>query len=44
MIGDGCGEPTDGGLSDFGRRVVKEMNRVADGRQASTQLDTLKNL
>jgi membrane dipeptidase len=28
MIGDGCGEPTDGGLSDFGRRVVKEMNRV----------------
>ncbi len=28
MIGDGCGEPTDGGLSDFGRAVVKEMNRV----------------
>jgi len=28
MIGDGCGEPTDGGLSDFGRRVVKEMNRI----------------
>jgi membrane dipeptidase len=28
MIGDGCGEPTDGGLSDFGRRVVREMNRV----------------
>jgi membrane dipeptidase len=28
VIGDGCGEPTDGGLSDFGRRVVKEMNRV----------------
>ena len=27
-IGDGCGEPTDGGLSDFGRTVVKEMNRV----------------
>lgn len=28
MIGDGCGEQTDGGLSDFGRAVVKEMNRV----------------
>lgn len=28
MIGDGCGEKTDGGLSDFGRAVVKEMNRV----------------
>lgn len=28
MIGDGCGEASDGGLSDFGRAVVKEMNRV----------------
>lgn len=28
VIGDGCGEATDGGLSDFGRTVVKEMNRV----------------
>ncbi|MDB5263186.1 MAG: Dipeptidase-like protein [Adhaeribacter sp.] len=28
MIGDGCGEPADAGLSDFGRTVVKEMNRV----------------
>lgn len=28
LIGDGCGEPTDGGLSDFGRAVVAEMNRV----------------
>ncbi|MEX2565150.1 MAG: membrane dipeptidase [Cyclobacteriaceae bacterium] len=28
VIGDGCGEPTDAGLSDFGRTVVKEMNRV----------------
>jgi membrane dipeptidase len=28
MIGDGCGETTDGGLSDFGRAVVAEMNRV----------------
>ena len=28
MIGDGCGERTDGGLSDFGRAVVAEMNRV----------------
>ena len=28
MIGDGCAEPADGGLSDFGRSVVKELNRV----------------
>lgn len=28
VIGDGCGEPSDAGLSDFGRAVVKEMNRV----------------
>lgn len=28
MIGDGCGETSDGGLSDFGRAVVAEMNRV----------------
>lgn len=28
MIGDGCGEPSNAGLSDFGRAVVKEMNRV----------------
>ncbi len=28
MIGDGCGEPSDGGLSDFGRAVIAEMNRV----------------
>ncbi len=28
MIGDGCGEPADAGLSDFGRLVVKEMNRT----------------
>lgn len=28
MIGDGCGEKTDAGLSDFGRRVIAEMNRV----------------
>jgi membrane dipeptidase len=26
-IGDGCGEPNDGGLSSFGREVVAEMNR-----------------
>lgn len=28
MIGDGCGESTDAGLSDFGEAVVAEMNRV----------------
>jgi membrane dipeptidase len=28
MIGDGCGEKSNCGLSDFGRAVVKEMNRV----------------
>jgi membrane dipeptidase len=27
-IGDGCAEPANAGLSDFGRAVVKEMNRV----------------
>ncbi len=28
MIGDGCAEEANAGLSDFGRAVVKEMNRV----------------
>ncbi|MCA9133084.1 MAG: membrane dipeptidase, partial [Planctomycetales bacterium] len=28
MIGDGCGEKSDAGLSDFGRRAIAEMNRV----------------
>lgn len=28
MIGDGCAEAANGGLSDFGRAVVAEMNRV----------------
>lgn len=28
MIGDGCAETTNAGLSDFGRAVVAEMNRV----------------
>jgi membrane dipeptidase len=28
MIGDGCAEPGNGGLSDFGRAVVTEMNRI----------------
>jgi membrane dipeptidase len=27
-IGDGAGEPNDGGLSDFGQSVVAEMNRL----------------
>ena len=28
MIGDGCGEKTDAGLSDFGHKAIAEMNRV----------------
>ena len=28
MIGDGSGEKTDAGLSDFGREVIAEMNRI----------------
>jgi membrane dipeptidase len=28
MVGDGCAEPANAGLSDFGRSVVKELNRV----------------
>jgi membrane dipeptidase len=27
-LGDGAGEPNDGGLSDFGRQVIAEMNRL----------------
>jgi membrane dipeptidase len=26
-LGDGCGEPNDGGVSDFGREAIAEMNR-----------------
>jgi len=28
MLGDGCAEPADAGLSDFGRAAIAEMNRV----------------
>ena len=28
MIGDGCGEKSDAGLSDFGRSAIAEMNRI----------------
>jgi membrane dipeptidase len=28
MIGDGCGETSNAGLSDFGRSVIAEMNRL----------------
>lgn len=28
LIGDGCVEPADAGLSRFGRQVVREMNRI----------------
>ena len=27
-LGDGAGEPSDGGLSDFGRQAIAELNRV----------------
>lgn len=27
MLGDGCGEKTDGGVSDFGRAAIEELNR-----------------
>ena len=47
MLGDGCGEANDGGLSDFGRACVAEMNRLGvipdvahSGWQ--TSLDTAK--
>lgn len=28
MIGDGCGEKSDAGLSDFGHQAIAEMNRI----------------
>jgi membrane dipeptidase len=28
MIGDGCGEPSNAGLSDFGRYAIAEMNHI----------------
>jgi membrane dipeptidase len=28
LLGDGCAEPTNGGLSDLGRAAIAEMNRV----------------
>jgi membrane dipeptidase len=28
MLGDGCAEPANGGLSDFGRAAIREMNRT----------------
>src|SRR4029078_11401937 len=28
MLGDGCAEPANGGLSDLGRAAIAEMNRV----------------
>jgi membrane dipeptidase len=46
-VGAGCGEPRDGGLSTFGRRMVKEMNALGivvdvshGGRQ--TALDAME--
>ncbi len=40
LIGDGCAEARDGGLSDFGRAVVREMNRcgvIVDIAHSGTQ-------
>ncbi len=28
LIGDGCAEPSDAGLSGFGRQIIDEMNRI----------------
>ena len=28
LLGDGCAEPANGGLSDFGRAAIQEMNRL----------------
>jgi membrane dipeptidase len=28
MLGDGCGEPGNGGVSEFGRAAIAEMNRI----------------
>jgi membrane dipeptidase len=28
MLGDGCAEPANGGISDFGRAAIAEMNRI----------------
>jgi membrane dipeptidase len=28
LVADGCAEPADAGLSNFGRQVVREMDRV----------------
>jgi len=28
LVGDGCGEPANAGLSNFGRAVIEEMNRL----------------
>jgi len=44
MLGDGCAEPANGGLSDLGRAAIAEMNRVGvivdvahSGRQTSLE-------
>jgi membrane dipeptidase len=50
MIGEGCAESANGGLSDFGRTVVAEMNRVGvivdvshTGWQSSLEAARLSN-
>ena len=50
MLGDGCAESANGGLSDFGRAAVREMNRVGvivdvahSGWQTSLEAAKLSN-
>jgi len=50
FVADGCAEPADGGLSLFGRQVVREMNRVGivvdcshTGRRSSLEAIGMSN-
>ena len=37
LLGDGCAEPANGGLSDLGRAAIAEMNRVGVHRRCGPQ-------